>query len=419
MNSCPKDQVGVRDLARGLEERLPAALRFLEGLVSTNSFTRHPAGVNENARLIAQRFCSLGFSASEVACEQAETGRHLVLDSRGEGPVIACISHLDTVYSSEEEARQDFAWRVKGNRAFGPGTYDIKGGTALLWMMLDTLAALDPEGFRAVRWVLLWNAAEEILASDFGPLCRTALPPDTRACLVFEGDTRSENGFSAVRARKGSGKFRLRVSGRGAHAGVRHQEGANAIHQIARLIDRASLLTDYGRNTTVNVGTVQGGVVVNRVPHEAEAVLEIRSFDQEHYQAVRRKILEFAGPGDVAAASDGFPCRIEVEQLREVPPWTRNAATDRLMEVWQRSAEACGYSCDATERGGLSDANRIWSFFPTIDGLGPRGGNAHTSERSPDGRKLPEYVDLDSFVPKALINCTAVQELISRDHVFA
>ena len=55
----------------------------------------------------------------------------------------------------------------------------------------------------------------------------------------------------------------------------------------------------------------------------------------------------------------------------------------------------------------------IWDAVPTIDGLGPWGDNDHCSERSPDGSKVPEYVLVSSFVPKALVNVVAIQKLIA------
>jgi glutamate carboxypeptidase len=71
-----------------------------------------------------------------------------------------------------------------------------------------------------------------------------------------------------------------------------------------------------------------------------------------------------------------------------------------------------GLSVQPEERGGLSDGNFLWDAVPTIDGLGPWGDNDHCSERSPDGSKLPEYVEVTSFVPKALLNAHAIVDLI-------
>ena len=61
---------------------------------------------------------------------------------------------------------------------------------------------------------------------------------------------------------------------------------------------------------------------------------------------------------------------------------------------------------------GLSDGNLTWQTIPTIDGLGPAGGNSHCSERSPDGSKEQEYVTVSSYVPKALLNVMAIKKLI-------
>lgn len=400
-------------IENALAQRLPATLRFLEDLVRINSFTTNAAGVNANARRIEQQFAPLGFKARRVQCDLPETGEHLILDSGGEsagGSTIACVSHLDTVFTAAEELANNFNWHVEGDRIYGPGTDDIKGGTALMWMLLDTIAALEPEMFGKTRWVLLFNAAEEVLSPDFENVCLDALPKSTRACLVFEGD--GARRYTIANSRKGSGKLQITVAGRAAHSGGRWEEGANAIHQLARVIDRASSFTDLPGQTTVNVGVVHGGVVTNRVPHEAEAILEVRAFETEHYQRARDGILALAGRGDIAAVSDGFACTIDVTLLKETPPWPRNEGTDQLVAVWQRAGAAVGHPIEPTPRGGLSDANRLWNHFPTIDGLGPRGGNWHCSQRSADGAKVPEFVDVTSFLPKAMIDYLAIRELL-------
>src|SRR4051812_17544559 len=104
-------------IENALQERLPAALRFLKEIVRINSFTTNANGVNENARRIEQWFAPLGFKARRVQCDLAGTGEHLILDSGGadaragaERATIACISHLDTVFTAAEEAANDFLW---------------------------------------------------------------------------------------------------------------------------------------------------------------------------------------------------------------------------------------------------------------------------------------------------------------------
>jgi glutamate carboxypeptidase len=102
---------------------------------------------------------------------------------------------------------------------------------------------------------------------------------------------------------------------------------------------------------------------------------------------------------------------------RKTPPWPRNEATERLFAVWQAAAGELGYRVVPEERGGLSDGNHFWHVIPTVDGLGPSGGNAHCSEHSDDGSKEQEYVLVSSFVPKALLNMVAVLKLVGLDNL--
>ncbi len=397
-----------------LEPLLPEALRFLQDLVSTNSYTLNAAGVDANAARIIEQFAPFGFTARQVPCAEPGTGSHLVLDSGGEGPVVACVSHLDTVFTPEEEAANAFHWQPEGGRIYGPGTYDIKGGTVALWLLLRALAEHAPEALRSVRWVLIWNAAEEILTPSFEAFARSLLPAEVGAYLVFEGDSGPAGSaeYRILRARKGRGIFTVKVAGRGAHAGSKYREGANAIAQLCQLVESAVGLTDLDEEVTVNVGTIRGGSVVNRVPHEAEASFEVRTYDTEPYEAVREAFLAMEGEGEVAAVSDGFPCTISVEVKGEIPAWARNERTEWLAGFWQEAARETGTSFALTERGGLSDGNWFWREWPVLDGLGPRGGNAHASERSADGSKEPEFVDATSFIPKTVLNFHAVRALV-------
>jgi glutamate carboxypeptidase len=114
----------------------------------------------------------------------------------------------------------------------------------------------------------------------------------------------------------------------------------------------------------------------------------------------------------VISSTDGFNCQISVRPVYQTSPWPRNEQTDRLLSLWKDTGFELGMHVSEEERGGLSDGNFIWKHFPTLDGLGPTGNNAHCSERSPNGNKDQEYVLATSFVPKALMNILAIQRLV-------
>ena len=403
----------VASLRTSLEEDLPAALEMLRQMVEINSFTANKDGVNRLGHLTAEFFTPLGFTARFVASTNPAWGDHLVLTRPGNSTKsLALVSHLDTVFPPEEELQNNFCWQPEGDLIFGPGTHDIKGGTAMMWLVLSTLKSCSPELFESITWKLFWNSSEECFSVDFGDVCRSRFDQDTLAALVFEAEGRAaENSFLVV-ARKGRGTWRITVHGRGAHAGGKHPHGANAILQLGRTLQGVAALTDYSRELTVNIGTARGGTVLNRVPHEATAEGEFRAFTPEAYAHGKAALLALAGPGQVKSPADGYTCEISVDILSETRPWVRNGETDRLFGLWQQTGKELGMKLLPERRGGLSDGNLLWDALPTLDGLGPWGDNDHCSERSPDGSKLPEFVQVSSFVPKALLNCLAIGKLI-------
>jgi glutamate carboxypeptidase len=215
-----------------------------------------------------------------------------------------------------------------------------------------------------------------------------------------------------VTARKGRATWQVKVSGCGAHAGSEAARGANAIQQLALLIPRITALNDSTRALTVNVANISGGAALNRVPHEAVAEGEFRAFDSTVYDETRIALLAMAGTGEVVSETGDFACKIHVDVLTESASWPPNEASRNLASIWQKNAALLGMDLGEQHRGGLSDGNQLWDYLPTLDGLGPWGAFAHCSEWSEDGSKIPEFVDLTHFVPKATLNVLAILDLL-------
>lgn len=395
------------------QDNLPNYLDLLRQMVEINSFTLNVEGVNTLGDFTAAAFADLGFEADTVQSVNPDFGKHLILTKPGIADrAIGLISHLDTVFPREEELRNNFAWREEGDRIYGPGTVDIKGGTVMIYMILEALKRYAPEVYEAMTWVVLLDASEERGGFDFGRLCVERLGKEALAALVFETGPASGSDFQIVRARKGMVVYRLTAHGRAAHAGNNHAGGANAIIQLADAIQQIAAMTDHQRNITYNIGAVSGGVSNNRVPHYAEAKGEIRAFDLAVYEEGLAKLLALDGQSTVQSITDGYVCRLEVEIDHKVPPWSVNPDTDRLLQIWQETGKTLGLNVLPQERGGLSDGNQFWQEIPTLDGLGPAGDNLHCSEQSEDNSKEQEYVDAANFVPKALLNTLAILRLI-------
>lgn len=413
----------IQHLQLHLQKHLPQNLDLLRQMVNINSFTSNPAGVNALGKLTAEAFAELGFQAEFMQAADFSFGKHLILTRPGRplnghgSPKVGLISHLDTVYPAAEERENDFHWRVSGKRIYGPGVYDIKGGTVMIHMMLAALQAEAPTFFDSVTWVILLNAAEEALVSDFGQLCLDRLDGDTLAALVFEGGEVGRVNLDETRlvvARKGMARYHVRVEGKAAHAGTAHEQGANAILQMADVIKRIADLTDYEEHVTLNVGTIAGGTVINRVPHQASASVEMRAYEPQVFSATTRKVVALNEFSSVHSSNGGYPCQVHIDVLGEWEPWAKNEKSNTLLALWQANGRKLGVNVLPQERGGLSDGNWTWRHMPTIDGLGPDGGNAHCSERAADGSKDQEYILPSSYVSKALLNTLSIMQLVKQ-----
>ncbi len=396
-----------------LADQLPRYLDMLRQMVDINSFTLNVEGVTRLGELTAAMFAPLGFSAERLPAGHWQYGDHVILTRPGRsGRKVGLVSHLDTVYTEMEELEHDFGWREVGDRLYGPGTVDIKGGTVMIFMVLEALRQFAPALFDDITWVVLLDACEEIDITLFGPAVKPYLDGNTAACLVFEaGRSAAPDESVVVAARKGMAVFRIEVEGRSAHPGTAFGQGINAIVHLAGVVQKMAALTNPARGLTVNVGTIAGGTTINRVAHFASAGAEVRAFDDAIFLEAMTRIKALAGasqlPGEAA------PAQIAIKILRQMEPWPRNPASDRLLSVWQNTAAALGRRVVPEERGGLSDGNMVWRHFPTIDGLGPLGGNAHCSERSDDGHKDQEFALRSSFVPLAQLNTLSILEMLT------
>ncbi len=388
-------------------DRLPETLDFLRRLVGVNSFTTNAAGVAEVARITAEAFAPLGFEAAMIECETPDTGPHLFLTRPGPGDPIVLVTHSDTVFPEEEEQANGFAWdeRTDEGRIYGPGTIDNKGGTALILLMLHLLHEHDREAFESAHWIVASNAAEEIIGDDFARVTRELCQDRARAVLVFEGGPREADGWHLVISRKGRSTWRLEAEGRAAHAGSQHHAGINAIEALVSVLPEVASKTSAAENRTVNLGFIEGGTVVNRVPHEAAAEWECRATEPDSLAAADAFFASLNG-----TAASGATLRSS--RTGYTRPWPGGAGTAELLLFWQDAAAEMGERICPVPRGGLSDANHLAGLGPVLDGLGPSGGNAHCSERSDDGSKLPEYLSTETLVLKAAMNVGALARLI-------
>jgi len=372
---------GAEDAARWLSGQTPALERALAQLVEVNSFTDNAAGGREVGRLLREQWRLPGLAAEVVASQRFAD--HLVFRSAGDArrPPVALVGHLDTVFPPGKFE----GYRVDGELRRGPGTLDMKGGLVVIGAALRALA--ETVGLERVPPLRIVVVADEEVGSPEGQEVIRAACQGCSAALVFESGRAQD---AIITRRKGTGSMEAVATGKAAHSGNHHAEGANAIWAVARFVDRIQQLTDYPRGVTINVGKVLGGQGKNTVPDHAEAHIDLRFCTRADGEAlverVRAAAVESAGsvPGTRITLSGGV--------TRD--PLERSVASAALMEAYAACARASGLGgSEAALIGGASDASTTSSLgIPSIDGLGPRGKGFHTVE---------EHIEVGTLVPKA------------------
>lgn len=367
-------------LATFIADHHDQMLARLETLVNIDSGTYNKPEVDRAARAMAGWLDELGFNA-EIS-PQLERGDHVVARKMGAaGRTILLVGHCDTVFPAGETARRPF--RREGQRAFGPGIYDMKGGLTLMLTALAALQATAPLLWDALGVIVVVNGDEEIASPTSRSLIEAAAREADLVCVLEPARANGEY----VTQRKGVGTYTLQVTGKAAHAGARPEDGASALHELLRKLN-AVLDLPRPPDFTLNVGVVRGGMRPNVVADSAEAEIDVRAptpADVDWIDAEMRRIAAQPHiPGTATVLGGGV----------EFPPMPRTATNLALFELVRQAGAELGLTLEHTATGGGSDGNYASQYAPTLDGMGVRGGGAHSAD---------EFIYVDSLVERAQV----------------
>jgi glutamate carboxypeptidase len=364
------------DALAWLDGQRTAMEELLRVLVEQGSFTKDRDGVAAVVELVAPRLAAAGLAVERIPSDAY--GPHLAFRGPAAGAPVFLVGHTDTVFPPGTFE----GFRVDGDRAVGPGVFDMKGGIAV---MLFGLAAAARAGLLARVPVAGMLVADEEAGSPESQPLLAARARGAEAALVFES---GREGDRIVTRRKGVASLRVIAHGVAAHAGNAHADGRNAIWALARFVDRAQGLTDSARGLTVNVGTIAGGTTKNTVPDEARCEVDLR-FETRAAQETLLAAIE------AAARDAALPGTwLEVTPLASRAPLERSPSSAALAAEYGGCQRESGLGAGETGLvGGGSDAcTTAAAGVPSIDGLGPRGAGFHTHR---------ETVELATLVPKA------------------
>ena len=294
----------------------------------------------------------------------------------GSGPGILVLGHLDTVHLVGT-LKETLSVKRDGDRLYGPGVMDMKGG---MYLSVHALGhVLEDQGVLSVPVTFMFIPDEEIGSPSTRALIE-AEALKSRWVLVPE----PAHDGKLVTGRHAFLRFTLTVYGKAQHAGVARGVGRSAISSMARLITQIESLSDIDREITYRVGVVSGGDFVNVVPTECRAQVLCVAPTASAFDEIRQKMHSLdTGDSELRVQVDDGPVR---------PLFQTTAGTLALYEIAARVATKLGLDLDHGQFGGGSDGNFTGALgVPTLDGLGVHGKGLHTKS---------EHIYVSSLVPR-------------------
>ncbi|WP_217645636.1 M20 family metallopeptidase [Microbacterium sp. cf046] len=349
-------------------------LARLEELVTAETPTDYGDGI-----AAAQRLVRSWIDAAVGAHGEVETvgGVAHLLWRGGDAPEVLLLGHLDTVFPLGTARERPY--RLDGDRATGPGVFDMKAGIVI---MAEALALAAHSGKVAV---LLTSDEETGSATSRGLIEREAARAGS--VLVLEP---SLDGAVKV-ARRGGSIYRLQVHGRAAHAGLDPWEGRSALTELAHQVLSLPALADDACGTTVSPTVASAGTATNVIPDHAEVKIDVRAWtmgELERVDAAMRSLTTFTP--DVALELSGGINR---------PPMEDDSSRELLVIAREVAARLGQAPVEAVSAGGASDGNFTAAVGArTLDGLGPRGGGAHAVDEWISIASMLERIDLVSGI---------------------
>jgi len=355
---CVMELMNLLDyLTACTDEMVDLLTRFVE----MESPTTDKEAVDRFGAALAAEFRAVGGTVEVL--RQPQAGDHLRV-TWGEGEKqLLLLGHMDTVWPMGTVRERPV--RIEDGRLYGPGAHDMKGG---LVIALFALRALGHLGLTPPRRVVILCNSDEEMGTHTSRAIIEEEALRSEAVLVLEPPIGPQGILKTWR--KGVGIFTITAYGRAAHAGGNHEQGVNAIEELARHVLYLQGLTDYRRGITVNVGLISGGSRSNVVPERAEAVVDIRVMTIEEGERMEKLIRSLQPHHPLA--------RLEIKGGFNRPPMVRTPAIVALFRQAQALAQELGFHVDEGGTGGGSDGNFTAALdVPTLDGLGAVGDGAH------------------------------------------
>ena len=370
-------------LFQAATDEQPAVIKTLERLVNIETGTGDAEGIAAAGNFLEAELKNLGFTVTRSKSAGLVVGDNIVGKIKGRGGKnLLLMSHMDTVYLKGILAKAPF--RVEGDKAYGPGIADDKGGNAVI---LHTLKLLKEYGVRDYGTItVLFNTDEE--KGSFGS--RDLIQEEAKLAdyvLSFEptsaGDEKLSLGTSGI------AYVQVNITGKASHAGAAPELGVNALVEASDLVLRTMNIDDKAKNLRFNWTIAKAGKVSNIIPASATLNADVRYARNEDFDAAMKTLEERAQQKKLPEAD------VKVIVTRGRPAFNAGEGGKKLVDKAVAYYKEAGGTLGVEERtgGGTDAAYAALSGKPVIESLGLPGFGYHSDKA--------EYVDI-SAIPRRL-----------------
>ncbi|MEZ9490132.1 M20 family metallopeptidase [Vibrio breoganii] len=350
----------------------------LSKLVNIDCGSANTQGIANVADVLTPMFEQIGFNVTRRSVD-SDAGPCLEITNKPNAEhydVMLC-GHMDTVFPDGTIATRPLTF--DSEKIYGPGVTDMKSGILSAWYALQMLSSEQRD---KLSILVALNSDEEI-GSRYSREWVESLARKSNKVLVCEASRANGN---LIRSRKGNAKYELTFHGVASHAGSALQDGVSAIYELSHWSLAIKDMVNLETGTTMNVGTVEGGVAVNVVPDHAKAIVDLRFWNNEEAETIHQKLEQMAATPFEKGA------RVEVKRLAFKPAMIPTAATEEMIELVSAEADKLNLVYGWENAGGGSDGNFTANVgTPTLDGFGPSGAGLHSDK---------EYLLIDSIKPR-------------------
>lgn len=396
----------AQELIKVAESQKQPFLNTLKNLVNIESSSRDIEGLNIIAKQVAQQLKNTGAQVEIITNHDIyrmddtpeQVGPVVKATLKGKGQTnIMLIAHMDTVYPKGSLAKQPF--RIEGDKAYGLGIIDDKQGVASIIHILSILKKLNYQDYGTIT--VLMNSDEEISSPGSRKLI-SKIAQQQDVIFSFEG---GGTDGSLRLATSGIGAAYLEVKGKASHAGVKPEDGVNALTELSHQILQLQDLSDAKTGLKLNWTVATAGRTRNVIPEEAQAQADVRALDNADFKKVERILAERIKNKKLKDS------QVAVKFELRRPPLSASeqalSIAKQAQQIYlQEFKQPLNILTEAT--GGGTDAAfaALDSKAAVIEGMGVSGYGAHSNQA--------EYILVESIVPRLYMATRLIMDILEQ-----